>query len=238
MSNLIINDKSNLFIFNTYIKNKIPLIYTPFGVTSPIYTHSLLKPRSISQIGSEAYRSSLSRAFNKAKQKIYFNPDMVKFITLTYSKNQQDYEQVLTDVKIFLKTEKRLNKNTIKYVYVLEEQQRGALHIHMIATDSFQTEKNKNGYDSLKNWKHGFTTIHDIKNTDNNFKPYLYLFKYMKKSQRIGGRFVHSSRNTNNFEKLTDFEFNKLEHELVFTENLQLGYLDRKIKKQYYKKVI
>lgn len=236
MQKLRLDHQGNLLILSTYGKTKREVITTPFGTVPVVYVNKILKPSKKSEIGTESYRASRSRAFNRAKQKIYFNPDMTKFITLTYSENMQDLDRLLYDVKQLIKKEARHSEKEIKYIFTVEKQQRGALHVHMIANDSFKTFKNKNNHDQLYYWKHGFSSVLDITGADSNFKPYLYLFKYMNKAQRIGNRFVYSSKNTNNFEELTDFEFDKKMHDLQFSENIQQGYLDRFVKKHYYKK--
>lgn len=166
--------------------------------------------REESQFGSKSYNDALQRAFNKAKEQIYFNPDMVNFVTLTYKGLETDIEKAMHDVKMLVKAELR-NGNHLKYIYVFEWQKRGSLHIHMITNNALTTYTNKNNYRSLKYWKHGYTSILTINDFDHNFKPYLYLFKYMKKAQRIGKSFVHTSRNINNYLKLTDSSIN-LEH--------------------------
>lgn len=84
--------------------------------------------------------------------------------------------------------------NTPKYIFVLEYQKRGSIHVHMISNNYFTTEINKNGYRSLKYWNHGYTSVLTIDDFDKDFKPYLYLFKYMKKAERIGRSFIHTSR--------------------------------------------
>lgn len=236
MQKLHLNQSANLFILSTYAKTKREVVTTPFGTVPVVYVNKILKPSKKSEIGTESYRASLSRAFNRAKQKIYFNPDMTQFVTLTYKENMQDTEKLLYDVKQLLKKESRHGSKDQKYIYIIERQERGALHVHMIANEFLTTHKNKNGYPSCTYWTHGFSSVLDIKGADSNFKPYLYLFKYMKKAQRIGNRFVYSSNSVNNFDYYTDFEFEKKLYDLQFTENVQLGILDRKIKKQYYKK--
>jgi len=170
--------------------------------------------RTQSQFGTKAYRDALQRAFNKAKMQIFFNPDMQNFITLTYADNMTDIEQCLKDVKSFMKQQRRANEQLtpagsgrskpIKYIFIMEYQKRGALHVHMIANSVFTLKVNHNGYNSLVHWTKGFSSILHITDFDNNFRPYLYLFKYMKKSQRIGSSFVHSSRNLNNFTTLEE----------------------------------
>lgn len=172
---------------------------------------SRIKPgaRKESEFGSKAYRDACQRAFNRFKAQVYFNPDMKFFVTLTYAGIQDDYTQVMHDIKMLVKAEKRRGHN-LKYGYVLEWQDRGSLHVHMITNAELTTHINKNGYKSLTYWKHGFTSMLSIRDFDSNFKPYLYMFKYMRKAQRIGKTFIHTSRNLNNFK----------------TENRKLNLLD------------
>jgi len=188
-------------------------------------------PRQEAHYNTKSYNDGLQRAFNKAKEQVYFNPDMTNFITLTYAENQQDLEQVMLDIKQFIKYEKRQRSNPVcngrdrklKYIYILEYQKRGALHVHMIANNSFTTYRNKNGYQSLKYWTKGYSSVLQISDFDNNFRPHLYLFKYMKKSQRIGKSFVHSSRNLTNYTVLETSEINLIQWRTVnmeFTETL------------------
>lgn len=171
------------------------------------------RTRSEAEYGTKSYRDSLQRAFNKAKEQIYFNPDMLHFITLTYKGKDHTPEQVLHDVKMLVKRESRLRdraeagsvaRGQLKYIYVMEYQQRGSIHVHMIANDFFTLQVNKNGYRELAFWQKGFSSVLTINDFDNNFRPYLYLFKYMRKAQRIGRSFLHSSRNLTNYTTLDD----------------------------------
>lgn len=159
--------------------------------------------RAEAQWGSKSYRDGLQRAFNKAKQQIYFNPDMTLFITFTYVGAEHTHDDVMRDIKIFMKSERRRAKRPIKYIYVMEYQKRGSIHVHMIANDVFTLNRNKNGYYELSHWPHGFTSVLRINDFDDNFRPHLYLFKYMKKAQRIGQSFLHSSRNLGHSYDLT-----------------------------------
>lgn len=154
--------------------------------------------RSESVYGTKSYNDALQRAFNRAKQQIYFNPDMKYFVTFTYKGADHTPEQVLHDIKMFIKRESRRDRAQrcqIKYIYVMEYQKRGSIHVHMIANDFFSVQVNKNGYKELVNWQKGFSSVLHIKDFDSNFRPYLYLFKYMRKAQRIGKSFIHASRN-------------------------------------------
>lgn len=163
--------------------------------------------RNESVYDTKSYRDALQRAFNTAKRQIYFNPDMKYFVTFTYKGKNHTPEDVLYDIKQFVKKEKRLGKNP-KYIWIMEYQKRGSIHVHMIANDFITTELNKNNYRSAKYWRHGYTSILTIDDFDDNFRPYLYLFKYMKKSQRIGKSFVHSSRNLSNYKTVKDTDLN------------------------------
>lgn len=163
----------------------------------------ITKPRSSSSFGTKAYRDALQRAFNRAKEQIYFNPDMQYFVTLTYAGIEQDIEKAMYDVKQLVKNERRNGNTDLKYIYVFEWQKRGSLHIHMITNEKLTTYINKNNYKSLTYWKHGYTSMLTIDDFDDNFRPHLYLFKYMRKAERIGRSFIHSSRNLNNHSSFT-----------------------------------
>lgn len=197
------------------------------------YSEHVKKTRAESEYGTKAYRDALQRAFEKAKKQIFFNPDMTNFITLTYKGLNHTPEDVLYDVKQFIKNEKRNGNEDIKYIYIMEYQKRGSIHVHMIAS-RVTTYVNKNGYRSLEYWSHGYSSVLEISDMDENFRPYLYLFKYMRKSQRIGKSFVHSSRNLNNYKNSKDI--NKIQ--LAMWKTIQMEYkeclINRTTKIKYY----
>ncbi|AXH78848.1 MAG: RNA replicase [Circular genetic element sp.] len=155
---------------------------------------------------------------------VFFNPDMKYFVTLTYKGATHKIDDVMYDMKIWLKHERRNHEN-LKYIWVAEYQARGSIHVHMITNANFSMRKNKNGYDEITYWadKIGFTSVLHITNFDRNFKPYLYLFKYMRKAQRIGKSFLHTSRNINNFEK-TDTPLKIENYSVVNQERTQHTY--------------
>lgn len=167
--------------------------------------------RTESVYGTKSYRDAVQRAFNVAKTQVYFNPDMTNFITLTYAGADHTPQQVMHDIKMLVKRESRMDRaqrGEIKYIWIMEYQKRGSIHVHMIANDCFSLQVNRNGYNELKYWKKGFSSVLHIRDFDGNFRPHLYLFKYMRKAQRIGKSFVHSSRNLKNHTQLTDTVLN------------------------------
>lgn len=105
-----------------------------------------------------------------------------------------------------LKESQTSETNPLKYIYVMELQKRGAIHVHMIANEALKYEVNKNGYLSVAGWSHGFSSVFTIKDFDSNFRPYLYLFKYMAKAQRVGRSFIHVSKN---FDKIENVDYDR-----------------------------
>ena len=127
-------------------------------------------PRKQAVYGTKSYFDGLQRAFNNAKMQIYFNPDMNNFITLTYAQEDNTIEQVLYDIKQLIRTEQRERAKspggqpgakTAKYLYIMEYQKRGSIHVHMIANDYFTLQVNRNGYRELKYWQKVFQRTHD-----------------------------------------------------------------------------
>ena len=128
-----------------------------------------------------------------------------------------------------------------KYIYIMEYQERGSIHVHMIANECFTYDINEYGHPELKYWAKGFSNIRTIKDFDFNFKPYLYLFKYMYKAERIGKSFVHTSRG---FDKIETVQYDKYIETLkaenrMYKEDWEF-YLDgdeqpKRISKEYYR---
>jgi len=184
-------------------------------------TNNSKKPnRKISSFGTKEYNDSMQRAFNRVKQQVFFNPDMIYFVTLTYKGLDHTSDDVLRDLKIFMKKQRRRGFDP-KYVAVMEYQKRGSIHVHMITNEQFNITTNKNGYFHLPDWQHGFSSVLSIDKFDENFRAYLYLFKYMKKAARIGNNFVYASRNLNNSVKYPLDMFDIRLYHLIAEEKTQ-----------------
>jgi len=237
LQKLILNDTADYFIKVIQPKLDRLKIQEPFDYTYKTlqyYNKNIWDVMKLKTDKDESDRTARARAFSTAKNKIYFNRDLDQFITLTYKENMQDYDKLKQDIKIFLNKESRKGNNP-KYIWVVERQKRGALHIHLISNSFITSAINRNKYPYALYWEHGFSSIKHISGADINFKPYLYLFKYMQKSEKIGGRYVHASRNLKNFDTLTDFNFDKTDKRRIHSERIALGSLDTVITRHYYK---
>lgn len=188
-------------------------------------------------IGTFQYQKSLQRAFNVAKQHIYFNDDMTYFVTLTYKGTDHTTDDVLHHLKMFMKNQRRKGYKP-KYIAIMEYQKRGSIHVHMITNNELNYQLNDNGYNHLPDWSHGFSSVLTIKDFDSNFRPYLYLFKYMRKSQRLGRSFIYCSRNLRNYQQMSPESFDVF----LYTQIAQEKYtyttpdgLDLTYSRNYYK---
>lgn len=126
-----------------------------------------------------------------------------------------------------------------KYIYVMEYQKRGSIHVHMVCNNALEMRKNQNNHWELTDWKKGFSSILTIKDVDNNFKPYLYLFKYMSKAQRIGSSFIHTSKNFDKIETVDYHDYLQVltEENLLFEEDQEFEFDNtrHRIIKGYFK---
>lgn len=91
------------------------------------------------------------------------------FLTLTYAENMQDPKKLYTDVEKFIKRLKYRfkDKTTIDYINVVEPQERGAWHCHLLLRFNDLENifiANKKMADL---WGHGFVTIKSMKDVDN-----------------------------------------------------------------------
>jgi len=196
-------------------------------------------PRQLSEVGTESYQRSLRRAFSRAKLIAFFNPDLTRFVTLTYRKNDNTPQEVVYDIKVLIKNHNNNSTTPLKYIYVMERQKRGSIHVHMVCNESIITKRTPKGF-GVKHWPHGFSDVRSIKDFDKNFRPYLYLFKYMSKAQRVGASFIHASRNFDKIEMLdyADYINSITGEELIHSESHAFTISNKKyrIDKEYYRK--
>lgn len=103
-----------------------------------------------------------------------FDSETCKFFTLTFADN-------MTDVKncnyLFMKFILRLNykfQTKIKYLAVIEFQERGAVHYHVLSDMPYIPQR-----ELQEIWGHGFVYINAVKHVDNIGA---YIVKYMSKN--------------------------------------------------------
>jgi hypothetical protein len=118
-------------------------------------------------------KKSLMRTFATIRGLINTNaadPRKVKFITLTYKENMTDPQQLYKDFKAFWQRlmyyhDKKGWQHPL-YLIVIEPQQRGAFHGHLLLFYDVNAPFIPN-VDFEKIWRHGFTKISKIDHVDN-----------------------------------------------------------------------
>lgn len=117
-------------------------------------------------------KQSLRRTFRKLRQIINTNcsdSTKVHFITLTYKENMTDQERLYKDFKNFMKKfrcyVKKMGFDQIEYISVVEPQQRGAWHCHVLMIYAKKRPYIEN--DKIKEiWGYGFVSITKIDSVD------------------------------------------------------------------------
>lgn len=149
--------------------------------------HGLNRPEVSEEVAKviqeKNLKDSLRRTKNTLRRLINANTgqwgkEREKFFTLTFKQNVVDHEAANVE---FMKFIKRLNyhvtggkKAVLKYVCVVERQQRGALHYHIILFNMPYVPHKE----LLELWGHGAVTINAIDHVDN---VGVYVMKYMEK---------------------------------------------------------
>ena len=167
------------------------------------YNHARLSPEEKAnrpiRPKPDSVAVSKSRAFALASRKLYLNPQLQYFVTLTYRNQHQDYKMILDDLK------NCFTRNKIQYLAVVERHKSGNFHIHAITSvlpmrqTHYSFSKKKQLFDTPV-WHKGFSDVVRISDvTDDNFRIESYIFKYLKKGEKVGHKWVLSSRGLSNF---------------------------------------
>lgn len=122
---------------------------------------------------------SVRKSFNRLKSIInanYESPKTVKYVTLTYARNMQCNDRIRHDMQKFLrKMHRRYGK--FEYIYVKEQQARGAWHMHMILffppPEAPYMSNNDESHDVRDMWGHGFVNVQGFGDNINNLGNYL-----------------------------------------------------------------
>jgi virulence-associated protein VapD len=120
---------------------------------------------------SQSYKS-LRATFKKLRYLINNNFCGRKnelFITLTYKENMTDTKRLYEDMKNFMKRLKYQFKNstTVDYLSVVEPQQRGAWHVHLLLKFNDLSSVFIPSSELATLWGHGFVKIKRVDGVDN-----------------------------------------------------------------------
>lgn len=163
------------------------------------YTVGKPRPRYKAQNGPVVSRrikttpESVSRADNVLRTKkalkrlVNSNPQLNKFLTLTFAENITDWVYANNEFKKFIK---RLNRRyaDFKYIAVPEFQKRGAIHFHLVCNVRYLSIQELDGLRSL--WGNGWIDLQRIDKIEN---VGAYMAKYMSK-QNCDKRFFHKKK--------------------------------------------
>lgn len=121
------------------------------------------------------------------KRMVNSNPDLNKFLTLTFAENQKDWKIANGEFRKFIKRCSRKYKN-FKYIAVPEFQKRGAIHFHLVCNINYLSIQQLDGLRIL--WRNGWI---DLKRIDKLENVGAYMAKYMTK-QNCDSRFFHKKK--------------------------------------------
>lgn len=144
-----------------------------------------------------------------------FNNKYDKFLTLTFAENLTNVEDTNLLFKNFIKRLKyTYNLKNLKYLAVIEFQERGAVHYHVLLNIPYIPHKNLQEL-----WGHGFVFINAINHVDNLGA---YILKYMTKDNNdtrlMGKKAYLTSRNLKQEETIVNHDLNdfyKLEDKII-----------------------
>lgn len=146
---------------------------------------------------------SLNRSFGRLMDLSLTNHDLfTTFITLTFKENITDLTFANKKFNEWTSNIKKVFPN-FKYLGVPEFQKRGAVHYHLMTNlqvdnNLIVLQKDKTNMYDVKYWPHGFSSVFDLKLTDDNFSVALYLSKYFYKdidNRLFGRRKILASQN-------------------------------------------
>ena len=131
-----------------------------------------LNKKSEGKSSNQKSQSSIHRTKKNIRNITNSNPQLTKFLTLTFKKNIEDIDFANYEFMQFVKRMK-FKYPDFQYLAVIEFQKRGAVHYHIICNLPYVNKKL-----IAKKWGHGFIKIKRI-NRINNMGG--YISKYVSK---------------------------------------------------------
>lgn len=177
---------------------------------------------------------TLHNAKNNIVRIISCNKDLISFITLTYAINMQNIKDSKKQLNQFFK-EIRKDVPDIKYIYVMEFQERGAIHYHILcnyplphATSKRPTEiqKSFNSWFMSRYWKYGFCDCRNLL-LENNTNIAKYISAYLTSdlyTKDLGGCRVFGTSKNLDRPIVTTIETKYTSQEILDTEDYKLQY--------------
>lgn len=147
---------------------------------------------------------SINRTRTLIRRIVNSNKDFRKFVTLTFKENVIDIEYANRIFSKFIMRLKYRNPN-VKYLAVIEFQNRGAIHYHIVMNIDYLPNK-----ELSRMWGQGFVKINEISHVD-NLGAYIckYLQKDMFDNKMFGQKKYFCSRNCIKPEEVFDEEMIK-----------------------------
>lgn len=155
-----------------------------------------------------------------------FNNEFDKFLTLTFSDNKTNVKECNVLFKAFIRKLRDSYKSDLKYLAVIEFQQRGAVHYHVLLDIPYIPQEKLQDL-----WGNGFVYINAITHVDNIGA---YIVKYMTKDNtdtRLRGQKAYLfSTNLKKPEKVVNHNLNDFD---VIEDKLHQKYNLDKIRPIY-----
>lgn len=163
--------------------------------------------RVINNITWHKSQYALTRTRRNIRRLINSNKTLTKFLTLTFSENVCNIDIANYEFKKFIERLKyAYPKLDLKYLTVIEFQNRGAVHYHMLLNTPYIKAK-----EFSKLWRNGFIKINKVKNCDNLGA---YVSKYLSKesTERLYNKkkFFCSTNLERPFETVDNFTIDNL----------------------------
>lgn len=188
------------------------------------------KEKTKENIQKQKVEFSIRRTKKEIRRKINANSQLIKFLTLTFKKNEMDIGKSNRAFNLFTQRMKDRFPE-FQYLAVIEFQKRGAVHYHLLCNLRYREKK-----EVEKIWGQGFIDIKRVKHISNLGRYFCkYLQKDMFDKRMFGKKKFFCSQNlkkpvelTNRFAEifLSDSSF-LLEKEFETTfENEYVGKVD------------